>query len=159
MPLTSPFLQILLEDGTVVSKLCGILSECHFRTVHNATLTYPRLANAIGNVKVVKMHSMIEWGLQKKSKLEVWPDTVLRASGYKEDLGWWAHNRDLAQCVSSVPNPAISRVCCLLCIACSSSQSLRVLLPGKSQKCERVPRGITYTQRREERGESISMLY
>lgn len=124
--------QILLEDGTVIAKLCALQNNCHFRTVHNATLTYPSLSKSIHNVRSVKTHDFIGWSNTetKDKNIDAWPDVVVRSAGFLENLGWWAHSTTLSECISATPNPNIGIAkCCKLCLPCTASQSLKYLFP------------------------------
>ena len=119
--------QIILEDGTVISKLCNLLDSCNFRTVHNASLTFPALKSLLRNVRTVKLHDFIEWS---KNPSAVWTDIIVRASGYLENLSWWSHSSPISACISRRHNARIASFCCYRCISCASAQSLRSLFSG-----------------------------
>lgn len=119
--------QILLEDGTVISKLCNLIDSCNFRTVHNASIEFPELKSSLRNVRTVKLHEFIEWS---KNPAVVWNDVIVRASGYKEDLSWWSHSSSLSACVSRRHYSRIAASCCYRCVSCASAQSLISLFPG-----------------------------
>ena len=127
--------QILLEDDTVVAKLCNLLDSCNFRSVHNASTTFPELKSSLRNIRTVKLHEFVDWS---ENPTVAWSDIVVRASGYKEDLSWWAHSSPLSACLSRRHNTYIAHFCCYKCIDCVASQSLKALFPGNQNRCTMV---------------------
>jgi len=67
------------------------------------------------------MKDFYEWSSGSKTLSN---KIALRAHGYKEDLNWYVHNKNMVNCIAKYSE------CCKYCFACTARQSLQTLLPG-----------------------------
>ena len=113
--------QILLDDQTVIAKLCNLLEKCMYSTVFEAKSTHPGLDYDIQTARVVKLQDFDYFSKDNKFLLGA---RVVRAHGYLEDSSWWVHNKRFAECIGAISGS------CYFCIADIAAKSLTSLLPG-----------------------------